>query len=72
MKIQPEGPDHLVGDRHCRACHRDKQQAWPQAHYDGIVVKTCPGLVHCEEVPVPQSLGSSKLIYRCDVCGDSL
>jgi hypothetical protein len=62
----------MVGDPQCPACMSPDGQTWPQRHFDGIAVNDCTGLVHCEEVPLPDSPGVASVMYRCDVCGDSL
>jgi hypothetical protein len=64
MKIRPDGPDHSVGDRECRAC---SGQAWPKRPFDGFRIGNCDGLVHYELIP--RSLGTQEVIHRCDSCG---
>jgi hypothetical protein len=64
MKIRPDGPDHSVGDRECRACNG---QAWPKRHFDGFRIGNCDGLVHYELIPC--SSGTPEIIHRCDSCG---
>jgi hypothetical protein len=73
MKITEEGRrEHHVGNAACPACDSPDGQHWPQPHRDGIVIKNCLGLVHYEEVPTPGSRGASSVVYRCDLCGDSI
>jgi hypothetical protein len=72
MKISGGEREHRVGDSACPACDSPNGQHWPQRHHDGIVIKDCLGLVHCEEVPMPGSRGASSVVYGCDSCDDSI
>jgi hypothetical protein len=65
-RVIEDGPAHEI-DRLLRAVSR---LLLPQRHSDGVV--DCTGLLHCDEFPVPGSLGGISVIYRCDVCGDSI
>jgi hypothetical protein len=67
MMIRPDGPDHSVGDRECRAC---SGQAWPKRHFDGFRIGDCHGLVHYESIP--RQSGTAEVIHRCDSCGKPL
>lgn len=67
MKITAQGRDHQVGNPQCPGCDHPDGKHWPQPHSDGLI--TCPGLVHCDEVPAP---GHPDVVYRCDACDDAI
>lgn len=72
MKILGGNREHRAGDPNCRFCDSPDGKHWPQPHNDGVIVKDCAGLVHCEEVPSSGSSLASSVLYRCDVCGDAI
>jgi hypothetical protein len=71
MKVRENGNEHSVGEQNCQACQSPEGEQFPQLHADGVVV--CPGLVHAEIVAGDQNPAASEaVIYRCDVCGESI
>lgn len=72
MRISGGRREHQPDDPKCLACDSPDGKHWPQLHSDGLVIRNCAGLVHCEEVPNDDSRGSFSVIYRCDACGESI
>jgi hypothetical protein len=70
MKIKEEGNDHVVGDKNCLGCQSPEGQEFPQAHGDAVVA--CSGLVHSEIFANAPATAGETVLYRCDVCGESI
>ncbi|MGA9510319.1 MAG: hypothetical protein WBV55_17000 [Candidatus Sulfotelmatobacter sp.] len=70
MKIRAEGKDHVVGDKGCSGCQSPEGQEFPQPHGDSVV--SCSGLVHAEIFADGPVAAGETVLYRCDVCGESI
>jgi hypothetical protein len=71
MKIQEGGNEHSVGDRNCPGCASPEGQDFPQPHRD--VATNCSGLTHAETFAGdPNATAGEAVLYRCDVCGESI
>jgi hypothetical protein len=70
MKIQEGGKEHVVGDRDCPGCTSPKGEEFPQPHGDGVA--KCPGLIHAEIFAGGSEIAGEAVLYRCDVCGESI
>ena len=70
MKIQEGGNEHVVGDRHCPGFESAEGQQFPQPHPGAVT--TCSGLVHAEIFGESKATAGEAVLYRCDVCGESI
>jgi hypothetical protein len=70
MKIQEDGNEHVVGDRNCPGCTSPEGEEFPQSH--GDVVAKCSGLMHAETLVGATVTAGETVVYRCDVCGESI
>ena len=70
MKIQEGGREHVVGNRNCPGCESPEGQQFPQPHRD--VATNCSGLVHAEIFAGRSETAGEAVLYRCDVCGESI
>ena len=70
MKIQEGGNEHIVGDHSCPGCESPEGQQFPQPHRD--TATTCPGLIHAEIFGESKTTAGAAVLYRCDVCGESI
>ncbi len=71
MKIQEGGHEHSAGDRNCPGCESPEGQRFPQPHRDNVA--TCSGLVHAEIfAEESKATAGEAVLYRCDVCGESI
>jgi hypothetical protein len=70
MKIQEGGNEHLVGDQNCPGCEGPEGQKFPQPHLDQVI--KCAGLIHAEIFGESKATAGEAVLYRCDVCGESI
>jgi len=71
MRIQEGGNEHIVGDRDCPGCVSPEGQDFPQPHRD--VATNCAGLMHAEVFGGGSTaISGEAVLYRCDVCGESI
>ncbi len=70
MKIQEGGKEHSVGDRNCHGCESPEAQRFPQPHRDQVA--KCAGLIHAEIFAGRSEIAGEAVLYRCDVCGESI
>ena len=70
MKIQEGGNEHSVGDKNCHGCESPVGDQFPQPHGDGVT--KCSGLVHAEIFAEESKTAGEAVLYRCDVCGESI